>query len=316
MNTKKLITATAAALGAIAGTATALYAVGSRLFFSLAFERKPLIKMGGGVDPESYGEMVKKGQEWLHENDSDVRERLASDGTQLYCHYFPAANAKCTLIEFHGWRGAWDLDFSASSPYLNRMGYNLLLVEQRGQGRCGGSCMTFGLQERFDVKEWVEWYRENYDAQIPIILAGVSMGATTVLMASCQEFPPQVKGILADCGFNSPYDIIKHVGKSNYHMPEHPACDTMNLFLRLKTGLGLKDFTAAEAVAQAKLPILFIHGSKDTFVPPAMSEEIYEACASRKKRWLAEGAVHANSFVIQKDEYIRIVEEFFAEELD
>ena len=311
MTDKKKIEKTAEiAGGSLLGVSALAYGILVRLFCNLAFERKAILKIGGGEEEEK-DPLVTAGQDWLHENDKQIVSRSSSDGMKLFAHYFPAENAKATIIEFHGWHGSWDYDFSASSPYWNRMGYNLLIVEQRGQGRSDGKYMSFGILERLDVPEWVEWYRSNYEKDLPILIAGISLGGATVLMASDMEYPPQVRGILADCGFSSAYDIINHVGGRFFHMPEHPMCDGINLYCRLKFGFDLRDHAAIDAVKTAKLPILFVHGKKDNFVPWKMSIDMYEACTGRKELWLVDNAGHGKSFLEQPQEYIRKVEEFF-----
>ena len=53
---------------------------------------------------------------------------------------------------------------------------------------------------------------------------------------------------------------------------------------------------AAKEVQKAKLPILFIHGDKDTFVPCSMCDELYASCASQKTKLIVKGAGHCESY--------------------
>ena len=301
-----------AAGGSLLGTAGLGYGALVRLFCNLAFERKAILPMGRGENPDMKHPLVVAGREWLHANDREVVCMTAGDGARLYAHYFPAENAKATILEFHGWHGSWDFDFSASAPCWHERGYNLLIVEQRGQGQSDGKYMTFGIAEQADVSQWVSWYQEHYDAQIPILIAGISLGGATVLMASDRDYPPQVKGIVADCGFSSGYEIVRYVGASFFHMPEHPMCDGINAWCRRRLGLDLRDHSALEAVRRAKLPIFFVHGQEDTFVPWQMSVAMHLACTSRKELWLVEGAGHGQSFLVEPQEYLDRVEKFFA----
>lgn len=305
----KVIKGFAAVSTAFTGLSAVALAVGTRVFFSVAFERKPLINLMGSGEKKLEGE-AKKGQDWLRAHDDCIVTMTNREGMKLRAHYIPAENAKCTVIEFHGWNGSWDVEFSASSPRLHERGYNLLLVEQRGQGKSEGNVMTFGLKERFDLMDWIHWYQKNMDGEIPIYLGGVSMGATTVLMASPEDFPPQVKGIFADCGFTSPYAILTTVGKQRFHMMEHPGMDLLNLYSKKVKGLDLMSWTALDAVKEAKLPILFVHGKEDRFVPWQMTQELYDACSSEKELLLVEGASHGMSFVVDMDTYLRKIEEF------
>lgn len=300
-------------LGVLAGiitTTTALYEAGMTLFISLAFDRKPLINLLGSGNHHLEGD-AKKGQEWLHAHDKDIRYMVNRECMRLKAHYIPTENAKRTIIEFHGWHGRWDVDFSASSPELHKLGCNLLLVEQRGQGESDGNVMTFGIKEKFDVQDWINWYQKEIDDQIPIYLGGVSMGAATLLMASSFKFPKEVKAIFSDCGFSNAYEIIRLVGKNYFHVPEHPFMDSILRACQKKYGFDLKDGDALAAVRKATIPILFVHGTADKFVPCFMGETAFAACNAPKDLLLVEGAVHGRSFLVDKKAYMEKMQEYF-----
>lgn len=299
------------ALAAMA--AGAAYSAMTYFVDSMTFDRDPKMKLpGSGSGTAKLTGIAKEGQEWLHEHDTDVRYMVNSEGLKLKAHYFPAANAERTVIEFHGWHSAWDIDFSASAPYMHERGCNLLLVEERGQGGSEGKEMTFGVKESKDVMEWIDWYQKEIDDRIPVYLAGVSMGASAVLLTAANEFPPQVKGILADCGFSSAYQIMRIVGHKSFHTPEHPFMDTFSMFCKLRHGFDLRDGDVTYAMEHAKLPILFIHGKSDHFVPCWMTAESYEKCNGEKDILLVEGAGHGKSFLVDTKAYLDKVDHFFA----
>ena len=292
-------------------TGIAAYAASVYTFCSLAFDKNPKISLSVGESPMELDGIAKKGQDWLLANDKQIYTMINDKGMHLKAHYFPCENAKRTVIEFHGWRSCWHRDFSASSPFLHAMGCNLLLVEQRGQKSSDGTHMTFGLDERLDVPQWVDWYQKHVDAKIPIYIAGVSMGASTVLMAASESFPIQVRGILADCGFTSAYEIIRVLGKYQFHIPEHPIMEGIRFLCKKKYGVDIKSWTTIDAVKQTNLPILFIHGDADTFVPSYMTMENYEACVSEKDLLIVKGATHAMSFIVDQEAYIKKIEKLF-----
>lgn len=303
--------------GLISGMAAiGTFAAGVYTFCSLAFDKKPKINLPVGETPKELEGIAKDGEDWLLAHDHHIYTMVNDEGMRLKAHYFPCDNAKRTVIEFHGWHSSWHRDFSASSPFLHAMGCNLLLVEQRGQGNSDGSHMSFGLEERFDVPQWVRWYQENINAEIPIYIAGVSMGASTVLMAAADAYPPQVKGIMADCGFTSAYEIIRDLGKRQYHVPQHPMMDGIRFLCKKKYGVDIKSWSTIDAMKKTTLPILFVHGDADMFVPCYMSMENYEACTSEKDLLIVEGATHAMSFVVDKDAYMERVEKLFEHDQD
>ena len=181
------------------------------------------------------------------------------------------------------------------------MGYSLLLVDQRAHGQSQGKYLTFGVRERMDVISWATYMGQKLGPDAPLILGGLSMGATTVLMASCFDFPANVRAIIADCGFTSPYEIAKSVLRRDYpRLPVGLLLPICGLFTRLYAGFGLHDASTLDAVRESRYPILFIHGTGDTFVPCEMTKEAYAACTSEKELVLVDGAEHGKSYLVEK----------------
>ena len=132
-----------------------------------------------------------------------------------------------------------------------------------------------------------------------VLFMGISMGAATVLMASGLELPPNTRGIVADCGFTTPWDIMAHVARRDYKLPRAllwVLLSLLDLLARAAAGFSLKGADTRQALAHTQLPVLFLHGEKDDFVPVSMTEENYHACASPKALRLVPGAEHAQSF--------------------
>ena len=202
--------------------------------------------------------------------------------------------------------------------FLHKQGYNLLLCDQRAHGASQGRFLTFGVRERCDVLSWVTYLAQRLGPEHPMYLSGMSMGATTVLMASCFEFPANVRGIVADCGFTSPWDIMKSVLHARCKwLPAAPLLLALNVFSTLLGGFSLRECstTGAVAAAAAKYPILFIHGKADDFVPTRMSQEAYDACASEKRLVLIDGAAHAKSYITDPARVQSALEDFFENHL-
>lgn len=133
------------------------------------------------------------------------------DGLRLHGRLLQQPGAKGTILLFHGYRSSWVIDFSIVLPYYFTLGYNLLAVDERAHGESEGTYITFGVRERHDVATWAAYAAMHFGPAHPLILDGLSMGAATVLLASDLELPPSVRGIIADCGFSSPYAIMKSV---------------------------------------------------------------------------------------------------------
>ncbi len=236
----------------------------------------------------------------------------ANDGTELIGHFYHNEKPKRILIAMHGWRSSWSRDFGLVAKFWKENGCSILFVEQRGQNGSGGEHMGFGLIERFDCIEWIRYAENRFGTSLPIYLAGISMGASTVLMASGMDLPSCVHGIIADCGFTSPRDIWKHVVNKNLKLPYIGPREFMaNEMFRKKLNMNVSEYSTIKAMESCTVPILFIHGGKDKFVPIQMTYKNYLACKSPKRLFVAPGAGHAMSYFHEKEGYERTTLDFW-----
>lgn len=248
-------------------------------------------------------EAILKGSEWIVSQQPETVEITSFDGLRLRAELIQKENARGTLIMFHGWYGSSVTDFGFAVREYYEMGLNLVLVHQRAQGKSEGRYMTFGIRERRDVHAWVQWHAERFGSDAPILLAGLSMGATTVLMACGEPFCANVRGVIADCGFTAPHDIITSVVRS-MHLPAKLLVPLIGIQTRLFAGFGLREYSTVEAMKKTTLPVFFAHGEADTFVPCEMSKQAYAACASKDKTLLlVPGAKHGKSFPRAPEKY-------------
>ena len=169
------------------------------------------------------------------------------------------------------------------------------------------------MLERYDCLEWIKWVNEKTGGELPIYLGGVSMGATTVLMAAGEDLPKNVKGIIADCGFTSPKEIWKHVAKNNLHIPFGAYGMAADDICHKKLNVKSDSYSSVDAMSKCKVPVLFIHGTDDNFVPISMTYENYKACASPKKLFIVPGAEHGMSYLKDKTGYENAMKSFWEE---
>ena len=238
-------------------------------------------------------------------------EIIAQDGTELIGHWYCPKNAKRIIVAMHGWRSTWSQDFGVIAPFWFENDCAVLFAEQRGQGNSGGDYMGFGLLERYDCLDWIRWVNERTEAKLPIYLGGVSMGATTVLMTAGLELPENVKGIVADCAFTSPHAIWKHVVESNFHLPYGLYNRAAKDLCRKKIKVTSDSYSTVQAMKNCKIPVLFIHGTDDNFVPIEMTYENYKACSSPKELLIVPGAEHGVSYLVDKEGYEAAVKNFW-----
>lgn len=234
------------------------------------------------------------------------------DGLTLMGHYLPAeGEAVRNMVLVHGYHSTGFKDFAGQLRYYHP-NCNILLIEQRAHRRSEGEYITMGIRESEDVALWCEFMNEKAGSDLPMYLHGVSMGGATVTMAEGEALPENVKGIIADCGFTDPEDIAIEVSKTYSGGMTVPLMPLVNRFAKKKAGITLTEKRAPEILANAKIPILFIHGTADRFVPPHMSVRNYQACAAPKKICLVDGSTHAMSYLKDPEKYTVAVEDLFA----
>ena len=257
-----------------------------------------------------YAERIRAGRAWIDAQESHLMTCLSYDGLTLAARFFPCENARATLLLFHGWRSEGAMDFSCACEFYRSLGLNLLLVDQRAQGASAGRYMTYGVRERHDVHSWVRTVNEHLGTELPVLLGGLSMGATTVLMATGEPLPENVCGVIADCGFTSPKAILTKVLRDK-HLPPRLILPFVGVQMRLFAGFSPDEYSAQEALRQCRLPVFFAHGEADAFVPCEMSRENFSACASSDKTLLlVPDAGHGKSFLMAQEEYSRQVSQF------
>ena len=267
------------------------------------------IKMAG-TDWSQHMPFIQKRKEYMlaqHQEDVWIK---SDDGLKLHATWFPQDEQKKVVLCFHGYTSKGMSDYIGLSGYYMKRGYSMLLVDERAHGESEGKYIGFGCLDRRDALKWIDWVIQNCGEDVQILLHGTSMGGATVLMTSGLELPEQVKGIISDCAFTSPKEVFTHVLHSMMHMPAFPMIQIADWMNRKNAGYGLDECNAAREVQKAKVPILFIHGSGDTFVPCSMCETIYENCAAPKRKLIIEGAAHAESYYKDTEAYENALNEF------
>ena len=216
------------------------------------------------------------------------------DGLTLRGRYYHFRDGAPVQIQFHGYRSMASRDFCGGHKLAREAGHNILLVDQRAQGRSDGHVITFGIRERYDCADWAAYVAARFPAA-PILLVGVSMGAATVLMAAELPLPPQVKGVIADSPYTSPAAIIRKVCGEDRHIPPAVGMPFLQLGSWLYGGFCLDAASAEAAVKNTALPLLVLHGEADGFVPCAMSRAI-AAAGEGVELLTVPGAAHAQGY--------------------
>ena len=279
----------------------------------------------GPVAPDDYtipvGEIYEPFRDqmvaWMKEIRAMPHEHFyitSFDGLKLHGRYYEYAPGAPIELMFHGYRGNADRDLCGGVQRCFALKRSALVVDQRAAGESQGKVITFGIKEHRDCLAWVDFMVSHFGPDVKILLTGISMGASTVLMAAGKPLPPQVKGVLADCGFSSAKAIMCKVIRQ-MNLPVKPLYPFVRLGAILYGGFDPESYSAAEAVKKATVPVLFFHGESDDFVPYEMSKENFDACASRKQLVLTPGAGHGLCYPVDPEIYLQTLRDFFGPEL-
>ena len=317
-SSKNILIGSGIAAGAVSAAAAISHGVTKKMA-SIAIDR-PVPKVsekaaervtGTGADSD-FSKIRRDAANQLAAREHEIVEITAKDGVHLVGHWFCRDAAKRTIVAMHGWRSSWVDDFGIISDFWLRSGCNVLFAEQRGQNNSGGDYIGFGLLERYDCADWTFWVQEQ--CSLPIYLCGISMGAATVLMASALPLAENVRGIMADCGFTSPHAIWEHVAKDSLRLHYNGwRRKTVDAICNQNLNGESAYFSCEDALRVCTLPVLFVHGSDDQFVPVELTYQNYKACSSEKRLLIVPGAGHGQSYIIEPEKYEAETQKFWSD---
>lgn len=282
----------------------------SFFFYNLAIQRGPKDFLSGNRDLKVSAATMEEFLEgdwrvWVRNQPFEEMEMTSRDGLQLTGYYLPAAEPTDQLVIFtHGYLGNAKQMGLYGQFYYEELGYNIFMADARGHNRSEGDYYGFGWHDRHDVIDWTAQLIDHIGDQVQIVYHGLSMGAATVLMASGDSgLPDNVQAIIADSPYSSVYQLFAYQMNRMFHLPAFPILDSTSIVTQLKADYSLREADAMKEVAKTNVPILYIHGKGDTFVPTEMSLELYENTNSEADTMLVDGANHGEAFVMDKEKY-------------
>ena len=247
---------------------------------------------------------------WLLTMPTETWSISSEDGLSLTAKWLSAESTSSRVaILAHGYSSS-GRDMAGFARLFHTLGYHVLIPDARGHGDSGGDYIGFGWHDRLDIVQWTHTVISRLGQDCRLMLFGISMGGATVLMAGGEELPGQVRAIIADCGYTSAHDQLAFQLKRMYHLPATPLMQTTSLVTKYLAGYGFEEASALEQVKKCRLPILFIHGTEDTFVPTSMVHELYAACTTEKELFLVEGAGHGMAYSTDPSGYTAQVTAF------
>jgi fermentation-respiration switch protein FrsA (DUF1100 family) len=273
-------------------------------------KKADVIEIPKGEIYEVHREKMENWVRKMREMPSESFEITSFDGLKLRAKFYEYAPGAPIELMFHGYRGNAERDLAGGVERCFRVRRSAFIVDQRCAGESEGHTITFGINERRDCLKWIDFAIEHFGSDVKIILTGISMGAATVLMAGGEELPPNVVGILADCGYSSAREIMAHV-MGQMGLPAKLCYPFVKLGARIFGGFDLDETSPAEAVKNCRLPVIFFHGESDDFVPCDMSRINFEACGGRKRLVTFPNAGHGLAYAVEPDRYVEELYDFF-----
>lgn len=246
---------------------------------------------------------------WIKRQKFEELEITSFDGLLLKARLLKAKhNSNKVLIAIHGYRSNSLKEYGKYLQFYHQLGFHILLPDNRAHGQSEGDYIGFGWLDRLDCIQWIDKIKDVFDQPLQIVLHGISMGSATVLMASGEPLPADVKCIISDCGFSSMIEEVEHVVKQTAF--PNAIVKPAVWFSQYKAGYNFKDASTIEQVKKSKTPTLFIHGDADDFVPTKMVYDLYDACPCQKELLIVQGAKHAQSYKADPKLYKQTVTSF------
>lgn len=293
----------------------AILTAASFYFYKVAVNRsdKDFLDDNPDLDVSTDNSLLEQALSWMSKSNFETVSITSVDGLKLKGYYLEANEpTNQTVIIAHGYAGNAKNMAAYAKYYHETLNYNVLMPDARGHGASEGDYIGFGWPERKDYLQWIDYMINRKGEDSNIVLHGVSMGASTVLMTSGEELPNQVKAIIADCGYTSAKDVLSYQLKRMYHLPSFPIIQTTSLLTKFRAGYSFGEASAIKQVKKTNLPILYIHGEADTFVPVEMVHKLFKATSSEKDIYVVPKAEHGNAYDINPALYEEKVSSFLA----
>ena len=279
--------------------------------------KNPRIVNGVPFNPNGWGEIIGMGDRWMYDTYKSKGRRYTMtsfDGLNLVADYIPPEGdaPRAIVLLVHGYRSGPIGDFCISTKDMHEMNLGCFLIHHRAHWDSDGKVITFGVRERYDVRDWARLIEREFPG-VPVIMDGISMGGATVMAAAALDLPVNVRGIIADCGYTTMRGMFNKVIREWFHLPPFPLVHITDLYCRIRHGFGFSDVNSAETLAHATVPVLLAHGQKDSFVPHSMAVEIYEAVKDKIDItfFSVPEAEHGLSYLQDNAGYRRLFAEFF-----
>lgn len=238
--------------------------------------------------------------------------RLNADGEQLHARWLRAPEpTDRTAVLLHGYQGAAEAMLMIGYLYNHDLGFNVLIPDLRGHGHSEPAAISMGWTERQEVVEWIRTADTLFGGNSRIVLHGISMGAATTMIAAGEaSLPASVRCAVEDCGYTSTRDVFADSWQKQSQLPLFPLFQLSDLWCQVLYGWSFAEASPLDAMRRCRLPMLFIHGDRDSVVPVEMVHRLYEAKIGDKELWILPGVDHGAAYLHDPQAYTQRIRTF------
>lgn len=291
--------------------------------FAFFFLHISIYKDTIGRDEEKYrkqfGEENPKTLSWFDAiyADGKVEDHFITNpkGERLHAYCLPCQDAKGTVILVHGYSGCSLQTLHHARMYNEKFNFNVVMLDLAHHASSDGHVTGMGWPDRLDVLQWLAEINNHFDASLPMILHGLSMGGTCVVMCAEEGLPSYVKAVIDDSGFTSAFSQFKHEVNTKMYLPAFPLLYGASLLCKIKEGWSFKEASAIKNLENVDIPLLIIHGDADAKVPVSEGKRILATKKKNTEMWVVDGGTHINAITEQPEKYEQVVSEFLSKTL-
>jgi alpha-beta hydrolase superfamily lysophospholipase len=201
------------------------------------------------------------------------------DGVTLRGWLFPTASTpKGLIVYLHGKDENRSFGARIAGRYVPK-GYEVLAFDLRAHGRSGGWLTTYGAREVGDLAQALDTVPAE-----PVILIGKSLGAAIALQAAASD--NRVRGVVAVASFA---DLETRVKEAAGRLDVAPSFDWLGT-----KAFRVQDISPREAATRIRVPVLLVHGTRDTVTSFHHSQDIFDALEGDKRLLKVDGAGHGS----------------------
>lgn len=183
------------------------------------------------------------------------------------------------------------------------------MYDHRNHGLSGGNYTSMGYFEKFDLKTCANYIFNKLGDDISLGVLGESMGAATVLQYCAID--KRIDFCIEDCGYSDVFNLFKHRLKEDYKINFTPLLYIANILMRFKYGWNFKSASPITFIKNIDIPVLFIHGDKDDYVPTYMVYDLFNSKTTGfKDIYIAKDAKHADALISDPNKYDAVIGNF------